>query len=40
MKSIAKSIAVVGQVVGLLVGANFTTPANQVHEHIHQIGLY
>ena len=40
MKSIVKSMAIVGQVVGLLVGNKFTTPANQVTEHIHQIVVY
>lgn len=28
MKSIVKSMAVVGQVISLLVGSNFTTPIN------------
>lgn len=40
MKSIVKSMAVVGQVVGLLVGAKFTTPANQASDNIHQIVVY
>lgn len=32
MKGIAKTVTVVGQVLGLLVGSNFKTPAIQVME--------
>jgi hypothetical protein len=30
MKGLAKSVVVVGQVIGLLVGNNFKTPINEV----------
>jgi hypothetical protein len=33
MKGIAKSVAVVEQVLGLLIGSKFTTPAAAVLEH-------
>ena len=32
MKGIVKSVAVVGQVLGLLVGNKFTTPSTYVYE--------
>lgn len=37
MKNIAKSV---GQVIGLLVGNHFTTPANYVMENNPYISLY
>jgi hypothetical protein len=40
MKSIVKSVTVVGQVIGLLIGAKFTTPTAQVLEHNPNIGTF
>jgi hypothetical protein len=40
MKSIVKSVAVVGQVIGLLVGNKFTTPTTYVIEHHTNLLLY
>lgn len=40
MKNIAKSVAVVGHVVGLLVGSGFTTPVTQVLEQNPNLGTY
>ncbi|HEX9896102.1 MAG TPA: hypothetical protein VGA85_00365 [Dehalococcoidales bacterium] len=39
MKGIVKSVAVVGQVLGLLVGNKFTTPINYVLEQYAGISL-
>lgn len=40
MKSIVKSVAVVGQVIGLLAGNKTTTATNYVIEQNPYIGLY
>jgi len=40
MKNITKSVAVVGYVIGLLVGAKLTTPTAHVLEHNTNIALY
>ncbi|MDP2920168.1 MAG: hypothetical protein Q8O43_08135 [Dehalococcoidia bacterium] len=40
MKSIVKSMAIVGQVINLLVGNKFTTPTNHVLEHNPNIALF
>ncbi|MDP2920597.1 MAG: hypothetical protein Q8O43_10335 [Dehalococcoidia bacterium] len=40
MKNIVKSAAVVGQVINLLIGNKFTTPANNVLENNPYIALY
>lgn len=40
MKSITKSVTVVGQVIGLLIGTKFTTPVAQVLEQNPNIGTY
>ena len=40
MKSIIKSVTVVGQVLGLLVGNKFTTPATAALEQNPTIGLF
>jgi hypothetical protein len=40
MKGIVKSVAVVGQVLGLLVGSKFTTPSDYVYEQYTNIILF
>jgi hypothetical protein len=40
MKGIAKSVAVVGQVLGLLIGSKFTTPTTHVIEQYIDIVLF
>jgi len=40
MKSITKSVSVVGQVVGLLIGSKFTTPVTQVLEQNPNLGTF
>ena len=40
MKNLAKSMAVVGQVIGLFIGSNLTTPVNKVMEEHINIALY
>jgi hypothetical protein len=40
MKNIVKSVAVVGQVLGLLIGNKFSTPTTCVLEHNPYIALF
>ena len=40
MKGLVKSVVVVGQVIGLLVGNNFTTPTTYVIEQHTNLILY